>query len=180
MAILAFTACGDDDNPTVDLNVLRYDGDNASSPALDAGTHELAVYFPASYLSDYIGKTLTQVEFYAAGGADSYKVVIHGPGTSTTPGPVIREEDVTSRVNSSNSNALYKQNLSTPLEITGEDIWIGMVVVHSSTLQTIGCDSGPRKNGGDWIWSADTQQWETFQQRTGSESVNWNIRGYLE
>lgn len=175
---LLTAACGDDDGN--DANVLRYDGNNQSAPALDPGQHELAVYFPASAMAEHVGKKLIEVEYYAGQAPDLLKVRIYGPGSSNEPGNIItgQDYDVTSRVTGDPSWKTLI--LSPPLDITGEDLWIGLFVNHLVTKQSIGCDAGPRQEGGDWIWSTTTQTWETFIDRTGTESVNWNIRGVLE
>ncbi len=175
LAFFSFAACGDDDGISGDPNLLSYDGDNASAPELEAGIHELAIYFPGSDLTNRIGKKLDEVEVFVDLGASSYKVKVHGPGTSTAPGPVLREVDFTSQVVS----RAWKIIDIDPLEITGEDLWIAVEVVHDQTAQTVGCDSGPRKNGGDWIWDSLVNAWDTFFSKTGTESVNWNIRGHL-
>jgi len=46
-------------------------------------------------------------------------------------------------------------------------------------LQTIGCDAGPNSTGGDWLYQESDGRWLTFQQRTTTESINWNIRGFV-
>ena len=176
LALFSFAACGDDEGSSGDPFLLSYDGDNSSAPELGAGIHELAIYFPASDLKDRIGKKLDEVEIYVDLGADYYKLKIHGPGTSSSPGAIIGEVDFTSQVT---SRAWKFVKLDPAIEITGEDLWIAVEVLHSQTAQTIGCDSGPRKDGGDWVWSSTVNQWETFFGRTGTESVNWNIRGHL-
>ena len=176
LAIFSFAACGDDDGASGDPNLLSYDGDNASAPELEAGIHELAIYFPGSDLQDRIGKKLVEVEVFVDQGASSYKVKVHGPGTSRSAGVVLREVDFTSQVV---SRAWKILDIDPPLEITGEDLWIGVEVVHDQTAQTVGCDSGPRRDGGDWIWDSLVNAWDTFNSKTGTESVNWNIRGHL-
>lgn len=177
LATAFFIACGDDDSGSTS-NILKYDGENSSSPELDAGDHELAVYFPASTMAEHVGKKLIEVDFYAGFAPQVCNLVIHGPGTSTSPGNALQTLNVTNLVQG--DSRWVTKILDTPIEITGEDLWIGLFVTHTETKQTIGCDAGPRQAGGDWIWSSDTQTWETFFNRTGTESVNWNIRGVLE
>jgi hypothetical protein len=180
LSLFLFAACGDDDsNDNPNLLALD-DGQNFSAPELDAGQHELAVYFPASTMAQHVGKQLIEVEYYAGDAPDLCRVQIHGPGTATSPGEVISGQsyDVTTRV--AGEPSWKTLILNPPLDITGEDLWIGLFVNHTETKQTIGCDNGPRVDGGDWIWSSDTQTWETFIGRTGTERVNWNIRGVLE
>ncbi len=175
LAIFSFAACGDDDG--VNPNILSYDGDNQASPELAPGTHELAVQFTEDYLADRIGKKLFEIEAFLAPGALSYKLIVHGPGTESTPGGILWEQDITSNVDAQKWVITKVEPL---LLITGEDLWVGVQVVHDQSAQTIGCDSGPRHDGGDWIWSEDTQTWETFLNVTTTELVNWNIRGNLQ
>ncbi len=54
-----------------------------------------------------------------------------------------------------------------------------MYVEHAQQQQSIGCDAGPRKTNGDWLFSGADLSWLTYQERTG-EGVNWNIRGRVE
>lgn len=177
LAIFSFAACGDDDGTSGNLDTLSYDGDNASAPELAPGIHQLAVRFPASYLTDAVGKKLNEVEAFLAPGAVSYKLLVRDRGTSSSPGAVLFEKDITANVD---VQKWVITKVDPPLEITGEDLWIAVEVDHDATAQTIGCDSGPRKEGGDWIWDSIGQNWETFLGRTGTESVNWNIRGHLQ
>ena len=172
----SFAACGDDDGNSGDPNLLSYDGDNATAPELEAGIHILAVRFPASDLQSRIGKKLHEVEVFVDIGADSYRVIIYGQNSSTLPGGILQEVDFTNQVNA-RKWAIVDID---PIEITGEDLWIGVEVSHSQTLQTIGCDSGPRTDDGDWIWNNSDQVWESFLDQTGTESVNWNIKGHLQ
>lgn len=179
LSLFLFTACGDDDSGS-NANLLSYDGDNFSAPALDPGQHELAVYFPASIMFQHIGKQLIEVEYYAGQAPDLLRVRIRNGFSATQPGDIIdgQDYDVTTRVTGDPSWKTLI--LNPPLDITGEDIWISLFANHNVTKQSIGCDSGPRNEGGDWIWSSSTQQWETFLNRTGTESINWNIRGVME
>ncbi len=176
LAVFSFAACGDDDTSNTNLDVLSYDGSNASSPQLGPGLHQLAARFPASYLSGSVGKKLDEVEIFLAPGAQTYTLLVRGQGTSTAPGPVLFEKDITASVD---AQKWVITKVEPALEITGEDLWLAVEVEHNAIAQTVGCDSGPRRDGGDWIWDSLVQNWETFLGRTGTESVNWNIRGHL-
>lgn len=177
LATFTFAACGDDDGSSGNLDTLSYDGDNNNAPALAQGIHQLAVRFPASYLTDAVGKKLHEIEAFLIPGAVSYKLLVRDKGTSSSPGAVLFEKDITANVDAQKWVII---KVDPPLEITGEDLWIAVEVEHNATAQTIGCDNGPRKEGGDWIWDSISQNWETFLGRTGTESVNWNIRGHLQ
>ena len=58
------------------------------------------------------------------------------------------------------------------------DLWISLAITHSDVQQSIGCDAGPNKSGGDWLFKSADGLWDTYLDRTG-ESVNWNIRGIV-
>ena len=43
----------------------------------------------------------------------------------------------------------------------------------------LGCDAGPTDGGGDWLFRDSDGEWDSFRQRAGGESINWNIRGII-
>ena len=175
-AAFFIAACGDDDpTPTPD-NVLHYDGDNNSGPLLAAGEHELAVHFPATKMADYAGKKLTEVEFFVGQPLPQTCKLRVYQGGANAPGTQVYEVVVTSGLQTLKWN---KHLLAPPLDLAGEDLWISVFVVHASEQQSIGCDAGPRKDGGDWLFQSLDSAWKTYAERT-SESVNWNIRGTVE
>lgn len=173
-------SCGDDDPfSPLDGDLLRYDGENQSSPLLEPGDHELAVYFPARVLKDAGGKKLVQIEVYAGSAPQTCQLRVREGNTATSPGNILYQKDITSQVQGSPRWIIH--TLDTPVDITGdEDLWISVAVTHTNSSQTIGCDAGPRRDGGDWIWQSANGTWQTFQQLTGTESVNWNLRGVVE
>ncbi len=171
MAAMLFASCGDDDLP----NILQYDGENVTGPLLDAGTHEAAVRFPASLLADYDGREMTSVQWFMGGQPDVCKLVIYGQGTSSSPGAKIVDVDVTNGIATPSWN---EYTLSDPIVLGGEDIWISIELLHSQTQQSIGCDAGPNRSNGDWLFSSSDSQWLPYTNRT-SESINWNIRGII-
>ena len=177
MAALFFAACSDDDASTPD-NILRHDGENATGPLLDAGEHELAVHFSTSKMAGFSGKQLTEVEFFVGEPLpQNCKVRVYKGGTAS-PTTQVYEFDVTSGLQTRRWN---KHKLTAPVELAGEDLWLGIFIVHAAQQQSIGCDSGPRKNGGDWLFSASDGEWKTYFDRTPTkESVNWNIRGKVD
>ena len=175
LALFSFASCGDDDSGGSDSYLLSYDGANDSAPPLEAGIHVLAVRFPSDELKNHIGKKLIEIEAYVDVGAVSYKALVMDKGTSNSPGSTIREVDFSNNVNTRKWVIVEID----PLEITGEDIWIGVEVVHDQTAFTVGCDAGPRREDGDWIWDSNNNTWQSFLSLSG-DGINWNIRGHLE
>jgi hypothetical protein len=128
-------------------------------------------------MAKHAGKKLKQVQFFAGQFPPVCKVKIYGNGTSSAPGALLYEREVTGAL----VQDWNTHTLTTPVDLTGEGIWISIFVTHAAggTNRSIGCDSGPAKEGGDWLFSSTDGSWRTYRQRT-NESVNWNIRGVLE
>jgi hypothetical protein len=169
LAILS-GACNKEGN-----NLLQLDGENATGPLLSAGPHETAVRFSPEQTRKFNGKNLSAVLWYTGPRAGSTEVRVYGPGTGNTPGTLLYTKDVSSSVRPFSWN---EHTLSAPIPIKGdEEIWIGIAFVLASEGLTIGCDDGPNRSGGDWLFSNDNQ-WRTYLARTG-ESINWNIRGKI-
>ncbi|MEY3052573.1 MAG: hypothetical protein RLY31_2358 [Bacteroidota bacterium] len=169
--LLALSACQDDE-PSVEA-VLRYDGENATGPFLEQGEHELAIHFPASTMADYTGRELTEVSFFVGDALPAQCQVRVYRGGTVSPGGLEYSFDVTDGLQTLRWN---RHILSSPLALEGDDLWISVFVTHAVGQQSIGCDAGPRKDGGDWLYQEADGSWQTYQQRT-TESVNWNIRG---
>ena len=168
---LLLAAC----NKDKDGITLSYDGENASGPLLAAGTHEAGVRFISTDMKPHIGKKLTEVMFFMGPQAPaSCTVKIYGEGSADIPGDLLYSQDVTNNLDGTDWN---EHTLSTPIVISEQDYWISIALEHTVDQQSIGCDSGPAKNNGDWLYSIDNE-WRTYRDRT-SESVNWNIRALV-
>lgn len=166
---LFIVSCGSDE----DLDyILSYDGENFSAPILDAGTHEAAVLFTSAETSDYSGQQLIEISWFTGPVAPvRTELKVYSQGTNNTPGSLLYNANVS---NGLSLQAWNKHTLATPVDITGQDLWISVLVEHDIQQQSIGCDAGPNVTNGDWLMS-DTS-WSTYTARTG-ESINWNIKG---
>ncbi len=171
---VAVSSCKKD--PVELENTLHYDGENANSPNLFADTYEMAVRFTESKLSPFTGKTITSVEWYLTEAPDNLSLRIYDMGNTARPGDVMYNADVSSTMKVGEWNS---HTLSTPIEITTNDIWISLRFTLSDTQQSIGCDSGPNRTNGDWIFRSSSNDWDSYLRITGGESVNWNIRGIV-
>ena len=172
--MLLLAACGGDERSLE--TSLRYDGDNFNAPLLPPDTYETAARFPANITSDYIGQTLTQVSYFMVASPLQTTLKIYSGGTSSVPGQVVYEATLTGMIT---QNAFNAHVLSTPLEITGDDLWLSIRFRLNRGLQTIGCDQGPRDNNGDLMYQESTGTWTNFNDFTDGESINWNIRGVV-
>jgi len=175
LSVALVAGCKKDDIPDGNAT-LKYDGGNATGPLLDAGYHELGVYFPSSTMGGYTNWKLTEVTFFMGGLADSVVVKIYDEGGGNAPGSLLYEKDVTGTIV---INEWQEHLLPTPMNITGAGVWVCVGLKHNEEKQSIGCDSGPNNANGDWIYQDTDLQWLTYVQRTG-ESVNWNIRAVVE
>lgn len=170
---LALSACTKDENGFDIENTLHYDSGNQSAPNLPAGQHEAAARFGADKLASYTGRNLTEIYFFLASIPDECTVKIYGPGSSGQPGALLYSATVSKSLKSFDWN---RHELRRPIPITGDDLWVSIALTHSTAQQSIGCDAGPANGNGDWLYQDLDQAWKTFQARTRTESINWNIR----
>ena len=171
--LLSFLAC---EKESAGLSyVLQYDNGNVTGPILPAGTHELAVKFTTTELTPYLGQQLEAVRFFVGNRPAQCQLFIYAENTSSRPGTALYNANLTNALTVGDWNT---HKLATPIEITGDDIWISVSVTLDQQQQSIGCDAGPNKPNGDWLYRADDRQWISYEQRTG-ERVNWNIRGVV-
>ena len=175
---LMFFSCKKDD-PTIEL---RYDDYNFSAPALPIGTFDVGQRYPSSIVDNYVGRTLDEVDFYIQDKPLDCEILVYGEGTSSSPGTLLYSKNV---INQVSDNSWNSHTLSTPVEITNEDLWIVVRVIHSSETRSIGCDEGPARTNGDWMLGEGEFEWKTYRDLSANPStganvnVNWNIRGIL-
>ncbi|MEL6863691.1 MAG: hypothetical protein AAFP19_04695 [Bacteroidota bacterium] len=174
MIVLMVAACNKDDDDTANA-LINFDGNNFSGPLLDIGDHEAAVRFPASMMSQYTDQKLDQISFYILNPPVSCIIKIYDNGSNTQPGSLLYQADVTNAVR---SQRWHEHDITRDINIDGNDLWISIALGHDIEMQSIGCDSGPAENGGDWLLDAADGLWIPYNIRT-PESVNWNIRARL-
>lgn len=172
-AVLFTTACGEEEVQ----DSLNYDGPNFTAPVLP-GADVFAAYFPPSEVAGFEGRTLESVRFWVQEIPSSTAVVIYEAGANgDEPGPEIFRRDVTNRINVPSEWFTYR--LNELVTVPAEGIWLGIEVGSTVSGRPIGCDEGTNYSpNGDRVLS-DIGVWTSFRQITGSEEVNWNIRGFL-
>ncbi len=157
-----------------DDDVIRYDnGVNDDAIGLTAGgTFEVAAYWPASSMGQYAGKKLSKVEVYINDVPNPFILKVYGQGSSTVPGALLHQQTVA--VTGTSWNVI---DLSTQVDITGGDLWVGYSVTHAGGTFPAGCDAGPAVAGfGDMI-SLDGV---SFESMAGLDlNYNWNIASTL-
>ena len=175
LTALTFSACEDDDDPLATTGELNYAGANVTAPTLPQGTNTFAAYFPSNITSDFTGRNLETVDFFMFEVPDRTIVRIHDDSNGDRePGNQLYSIDLTQRVN---NRGEVSHRLPTPLEITGEGLWL---VVEVETAQSgdraVGCDAGQNYSpNGDLILFSTNNEFDSFQTLSGGERVNWNI-----
>lgn len=175
--LLAFVACNkDNDNEPSGDNILSLDGPNQTGPVLAAGDYEAAARFPASETSRFTGRSLDEVTWFMGIPPASCAVKIYGAGSGDTPGALLYSASIP--VNSIQTPAWNTHKLAQPVSIDGEELWISIAFTHAQQQQSIGCDAGPNRTGGDWLFNSNDNQWLPYTQRSPA-NINWNIRGIV-
>lgn len=178
IGVFVYTGCGDDDEDDTRFGevALRHDGGNVTGPFLPAGVHEFIVRFDAEELAEYDGRTLDRVEFFLGELPASISVFVFEGTDPDFPSTTIYGQDISNRVN---TTGWITHRPAEVIEVNGDrDLWFSILVELEQEQRSIGCDAGPRELGGDLLLREFDDNIVSFGDVT-SESVNWNIRGYL-
>ena len=166
-----------DPEPTLPTPNLNYDGPNQSAPLLDPGNYEAAVRFTSAETSPFANRNLTSIQFFVQDAPALCVIAVYGEGSPGEPGNLLYEQEVTNGVTAGTWN---QYNFTTPIPITGEDLWLSIIVEHDRRMASIGCDPGPAVANGDWLWVDDQNDWITLREHTNQAvNINWNIRGFV-
>jgi hypothetical protein len=152
--------------------VMHYDGENTGSVGLqNGGELTVAAMFPGELTILYNQYQVKSLDFFLVSGPIETKVKIWGPGTPTEPGPLLYEQPFDPEPFSWNN-----VQLTIPVFLTGEDIWIGYSVTHDALETPVGMDAGPAAEGGDWIYF--NNEWVRMSEVSAFDA-NFNIRANL-
>lgn len=178
---LLFSSCEPDnisEEPEIvsPLVALNYDDRNQDSPSLPAGNYEAAIRIPATDLSDLQGGELIEIYYYIREKPSSATVKVYKKSDSNSPVEQVYSAATTSEVK---ANSWNKHILSTPVEITGDDLWLSVKLGHTENTRSIGCDPGPAVENGDWLFDDADSEWLPLSDRSAI-SINWNIRGVVK
>lgn len=164
-------------NPPTDASTtLHYDGDNESAigwntPPVNV---RVAARFTNSMTLPWAGLEVTSVDVYINdlnAGSNLMKVQIYDMGNTYEPGPLLYEQEFTP--------AGYDWEnivLTTPVPITGADIWVGYAFTQTDADIFIpGTDAGPADPNGDFLSTG-----VGWSHLAPTLDYNWNIRANLE
>jgi hypothetical protein len=154
--------------------VLNYDGENASAiGSAVAAQWRVAAMFPSSMVAQYNGMYVSAVSVFINEVASSNKIQIYDMGSINLPGPgvLLYEQDFTPLPTSWNEVIL-----TTPVYVSGRDLWVGYRFNKPANMYPAGVDAGPANPNGDWL--ATGPGWGHLSDNPALDA-NWNIRALL-
>lgn len=163
--------------PAVPTNMvaLFHDDYNIDAPVLPVGTYETAVRFTAADQSNVQNGRLHAVQYYMASKPIQVQLRIYSGGDNS-PGNLVYSSNI---VNEVERNKWNTHVLSDTLNLSNSDLWVGVRFTTNAEGKYIGCDPGPAKANGDWMWDALDASWLRYSNRTVT-SINWNMRAVVE
>ena len=164
--------------PVTDASAqLHYDGDFENSFTFNTPpvTATVAARFPNNMTLPHAGLNLTSVEVFVNdlnAGSNAMKIKVYGMGNSYEPGDLLGEKDFTP--GGANWETI---TLTTPIPITGEDLWVGYEFTQTdASIGIVGCDGGPADPNGDFL---STGVGWTHLSSNPALDWNFNIRANL-
>ncbi len=156
---------------------LHYDGDNNSAIGWNTPpvTVTVAARFPNVMTLPYAGLDLTSVEVFvnelnAPPATNLMTLKIYGMGNTYEPGPILHEQTFTPM--GMNWETI---TLTSPVKITGEDIWVGYQFTQTDAgIYIPGTDAGPANPNGDFLSTG-----VGWSHLAPALDYNWNIRANL-
>jgi len=138
------------------------------------GTFSVASHWDVASLADYIGLTITQIQFFPNSDPNATFTIKVWTGANGN------NEVLSQDVPSFNVDEWNIVDLSTPIPIDGnQDFWFGYEVTHGEDMFPAGCDDGPAIAGyGDMIYMNGS--WSSLFGLNPDLNYNWNIAGYVE
>ncbi len=175
MVLVAGIGCQDDDD-NFDPLLLHHDDENANAPALPVGEFEAAAHFTINDVRRHPNTELVAIDYFIEDLPAYAEVRISESNGSNVPGNITFSRDVTNQIIPFSWNRV---NLGDAQPL-GDGLWLSVFFDNTvDNLRFMGCDAGPGRANGDWLYDDFDGQWLSYQTRTG-ESINWNIRGVLQ
>jgi len=133
---------------------------------------DVAIRYPASALTEYVGMSLHAVKVWPAQ-AGTFSLRVWTGGTATAPATMVVDQAFTPTLDTYNTVLL-----TNPVAITGtEELWFGYRCNVTSGYPA-GCDAGPATDGfGNMMYYQG--EWSTLLALAPSLNYNWNIQGYV-
>jgi hypothetical protein len=160
--------------PPTDDYVLNYDGDNYSAVGWNTvpTSPMVAAMFPTNLTLPHAGMVISSVDIYINDPGINFVLMIWDMGTASAPGAVLVSQPFTPQSLSWNTITL-----TTPVFISGEDIWVGYQFTQDVEATFIpGTDGGPSNPNGDFVSTGVS--WGHLSDNPDL-AYNWNIRANL-
>ncbi len=157
-------------NVNRDVVTIHYDEENAGGVGMTNGAQwRAAVRFPASMIAQYNGMYLTSVEVFIYESANAHKLQVYDMGSVNVPGPgALLVEQVFDPLPGWNTITL-----STPLYVSGKELWVGCWFDQPAGLYPMGVDGAVEQHP-DGHYISFGPGWTV-----SSSDGNWNIRAVL-
>jgi hypothetical protein len=159
------------------IDTLNYDGPNFTAPQNGAGFTTFAARFPGAETQAFTGRTLERISFFLEQIPISTVVLVYDIGVDDrTPGDLLYSIDLTQRIR---NTGWIEHVLTTPVDITGDGLWLAVEAELEAGDQAIGCDQGLNYNPNGDRLQVPSGTWTSFNEITSTETINWNIRGII-
>jgi hypothetical protein len=161
----------------VGTDVLTWDNGFFASLSLgENGTVIVAARFADTLTSVYSGYNLVQIEVYVGDIPVLMSLQVFDEGTNSSAGSLIYSQDVRNLLIPDAYNTFV---VNPPIQITGNDIWIGYEVALTAMQYVMGLDNGPVHSDGDWIFDSLNPSFGWYHLSDFNFNNNWGIRGYV-
>jgi hypothetical protein len=139
-----------------------------------AAEFDVAARWEPAQLVNYDGTAVTQVAFFPAEAAATYKVRVWTGGNISGPANMVVDQTVSNPVIGSWNYVTLTTPV--PIDIT-QELWVGYYI-NTTTGYPAGCDDGPRVDGyGNMM---NFGGWQTLYQINPELDYNWNIQAYVQ
>jgi hypothetical protein len=151
--------------------LLHYDGDFVNSFTFNTPpvTAIAAARFPNSMTVPYAGMNLTSVDVYINdlnAGSNNMTIKIYGMANTYEPGVLLYEQAFVPA-----GSAWENVVLTTPVPVTGEDLWVGYEFTQTDAgLGIVGCDAGPHDPNGDFLSTG-----VGWSHLSSNPALDWNF-----
>lgn len=149
--------------------ILHYDDDAETGIGFNNATKWRAgVRFPASWMAQYNGMFLTQVQIFINEPVLDHKIQVYDMGSINVPGPGELLYEAPIQV----LGGWNYININSPVYINGKDLWVAVWMDQPAGAFPMGADAGPAVDDGRWVSSGPGWNFLTLDR-------NWSIRAVL-
>ncbi len=143
-------------------------------------TREIAIQLPESqYASATMGMSITKAAFYVhpeyKSTDNTYIFRVYGQGTFGKPGAMLAEQTIVTDV----LDQWIEVEFPTPVDMTGEEMWVTCQMEQGAGEYTLSCDAGPATGYADWC-RTPTSEWSRICVANPQLDFNWMLKATAE